>query len=336
MRNLLFIILFVISNYGYAQNRREQIEILTFEKDSLITLLNIEVVKGEMQKEKLESEIKENQKGIDNLNDQLKNCREANIKNNISNTRKIDSLNSVIYRLNESIKLSEDSEKPKEVQTEIKQPEVILLVKNKEISLYNFPSDELKDSKEVKYIDVNSDGTNEILIEYFTGGAHCCYEYSIFQKRDNGKYSILYEFSGGENSVKLKGNKLTINFYEQLGYFYSSYANRIDDKLPYKYNLSYINKVYKNGIYQLAPTDEGFNQKIIKNLEYLSTIPPTNYQSKKNDEGIRKAYAEHITAYYFNNQENIVTTKKVFDKYYKGNDGNQIFKEILELFNSLN
>jgi hypothetical protein len=336
MRNLLFIILLVTTNYGYTQNRREQIENLSFEKDSLITLLNIEVVKGEMQKEKLENEIKNNEKRIDELNVQIKNCKDDKISNSILNTRKIDSLNSVIYRLNEIIHLSEDSEKIEEIKTENDKIEISLLVNNKVISLNNFPSEELKDSKEVKYIDVNSDGTNEILIEYFTGGAHCCFEYSIFQKRDNGKYSIIYEFSGGENSVKLKGNKLTINFYEQLGYFYSSYANRIDDKLPYKYNLSYINKVYKNGIFQLAPTDEGFNQKIVKNLEYLSTIPPTNYQSKKNDEGIRKAYAEHITAYYFNNQENIVTTKKVFDKYYKGNDGNQIFKEILELFNSLN
>lgn len=317
-----------------AQNKREQIEILTFEKDSLITLINIETVKNNLTIEKKDEKITSLENENNRLNKEVFSLKGKLEDNKVKYKTIIDSLNSDITRLNSQI---EDFKSANVTDTLEAAPAVtfnpILIWGNNQKRLDEYPDDgyEVK----VTQVDIDKDGTNELLLEYFTGGAHCCFIYRVFKKVQEDTYKMIYYHNGGENSFSIKNKTLYAYFYEKLGYFHSSYASRMDDKLPYKYNLAYYRKVYDKGVFRLAETDEALNGKIIKNLEFLKTIPPQTYQSKSLDDGIRKSYAEHIIAYYYNNNENIVLTKKVFDKYYLASDANAIFKEIVAQINDI-
>ncbi len=50
--------------------------------------------------------------------------------------------------------------------------------------------------------DINADGIPDIIVEFYSGGAHCCYEYALYSLRDNLKvYATLY---GGDSPLEFK------------------------------------------------------------------------------------------------------------------------------------
>jgi hypothetical protein len=318
-----------------AQNRREQIENLTFEKDSLITLLNIEVVKNTLQVEKLEDKIKSIQNENNQLNKDLFSSKINLDAEKIRNKKLVDSLINQIEELQNiiAVQASENSTDNAAIASPV-EFNPLLIWGNNQKRLNEYPGDDYE--VKISEIDIDKDGTNELLTEYFTGGAHCCFIYRVFKKTQEDTYKAIYYHNGGENSLHLKNRMLYAYFFESLGYYHSAYASRLDDKLPNKTSVAYIRKVYDKGSYRLAETDETLNAKIIKNLEFLKSIPPYSYQSKEIEDGVRKSYAEQIISYYFNNNENIVLTKKLFDKYYLASDANKIFKEIVGLINKIN
>lgn len=216
----------------------------------------------------------------------------------------------------------------------IRMNQIQLVIDNELVKFSEFPSTdyykENKDSKTASFIDIDNDGVTELYINYFTGGAHCCFEYYIFKRTSNDIYKNIFHFEGGENSFSIDKNKIIINFYEQLGYFFTCYACGINDKLPYKQSISEITLAYTNNKFTLEPTRVYLNKIIIRNLEVLKSLPLPVLDTFGTDDGTRRAYAEHLIAFYFNNQKDSITTRDLFDRYYIGEDKEIVYDKILD------
>jgi curved DNA-binding protein CbpA len=216
----------------------------------------------------------------------------------------------------------------------VKMNKIQLEVDGNIIKFNDFPSIEFNKenngSKEVSFIDIDKDGIPELFINYYTGGAHCCFEYYIFKAISQDTFQNIFEFEGGENSFSIDNNKIIIDFYEQLGYFFTCYACGINDKLPYKKSISRITLNYSNNEFYFEPRNDYLNKIIIQNLEFLKSVPLPNIDSFEMDDGTRKAYAEHLIAYYFNNQKDSISMRDLFDKYYLGEDKEIIYGKILD------
>lgn len=209
---------------------------------------------------------------------------------------------------------------------------VTLIIDTSKVWLSRFPNEEWWNERvlwrEVKYADLDKDGVDELLTAYFTGGHHCCYIYNFYRQTSPNTYESIIEFKGGENSVEIKGNKLEFSFFEQIGYFYTCYACSVESELPFEFYAPYFSMVYENNKMKYAEYDEKLNSKIIKNLEFLKARKPSEFNELGFDDGTRKSYAGLIIAYYFNKGQDLKLTKKIFDKYYNGDDGKEVWNAI--------
>lgn len=179
---------------------------------------------------------------------------------------------------------------------------------------------------EYKFIDIDGDSTDEILLEYFTGGAHCCFVYYLFELSGENNYNCILKYEGGENSLNITDGIIQIGFYEQLNGFYTCSACNINSKLPFRnftpsFILTYKNKKFK------FKNEQSSNTMLLANLNYLQSLTMPTLEA---DEGVRKAYAWSIITYYFNNNLNIPNTKSIFYQYYSGSDRDEIWEAILE------
>lgn len=204
--------------------------------------------------------------------------------------------------------------------------DTILIINDKTIKIKDI-ADEYKTSS----IDFGQGSTSKMLVEYYTGGAHCCFVYNLFDKIDSNVYKLVFEFTGGEQSFNIINNSLQILPYEQIGYFYSCYACNI--VIPNSQFVPQINMNYINSKFYLA-CDTDLNITIIRDLIYLKNkgIPPLDDDM---DDGTRKAYAGLIITYYFNNRSNFEVTRDLFMAYYEYYDREQVWDSIVQSINSI-
>ena len=114
----------------------------------------------------------------------------------------------------------------------------ILLILNdsSQVKLSDFPSTDYlskhKDWREFSFTDIDNDDIPELTVNFFTGGAHCCFEFYLFKQISKNTFRQIFTFEGGEGALTIDGSEIRINFYEQIGYFFTCYACDISESLP--------------------------------------------------------------------------------------------------------
>ena len=259
-------------------------------------------------------------------------------KENANKESEIANQDSILYRAKLDSMLQSINDSSSKSFYNISEIELVL-DSNNQIKLSDFPSTdyiaEHKDWIKFNFTDIDNDFIPELETRYFTGGAHCCFVYNIFKQTSKNTFTQIFSFEGGENSLSIEDDGIYINFFEQLGYFFTCYACSIDDSLPNGYFRPHLTLNYSQNGFTLAPKDDYLDRIIFEDLEYLKNRPIPKIDSTRMDDGTRKAFAEHIITYHFNNQENSDSTKFVFDKYYLGEDSLEIWETIKNHVNSI-
>lgn len=187
---------------------------------------------------------------------------------------------------------------------------------------------------EYEYFDMGNTEYPGIIGMVFSGGAHCCFNYTVYFPIGDNKYQAVYTFESGEGAVFIKDGMIFVDFYEQLGYFYTCYACSLDsirDKEGWQIP-SYFRLSLKDGRLEMAAADELLNKEIIEDLEFLKTLPIQKIveEDMGMDNGLRKAFALEMIAYMLNNQLSPESMRTFFMKYYTGDDREKIFADLME------
>ena len=173
--------------------------------------------------------------------------------------------------------------------------------------------------------DIDGDGSKEIVVASYTGGAHCCDVTTILTRTADNEMKEVFDFTGGTYISK---DTLTLSFFEALGYFHTCYACAVE----YPGNLDAAVRLrFSKGIFSYLPSVEKDNGVIIESLKFLQTkgIPDKDSDGADGfDDGTRKAYAFNLVAYYYNNGRDLVKTKQLFDQYYTHKDKETIWKDL--------
>lgn len=175
--------------------------------------------------------------------------------------------------------------------------------------------------------DIDNDGMPELLLSYHTGGAHCCNVDHLFVFGEDGRFDLVFSYTGG---LYASGNKLSLYYYQDIGYYHSCYNCTITEKLPRQDVNAEINIIFDKGKLTPAPTSAPLNESIVTNLAYLSSRGIPALDEEGWDDGSRKEIMLHMIAYHFNNRD-ITATKALFDQYYSWNDRADRWKDLLEL-----
>lgn len=193
---------------------------------------------------------------------------------------------------------------------------VLLMDEGKSIVLDKYLSDPARTRNQYKLKDIDNDSLPELQITYHTGGAHCCNVDHLFRQASSNKYQLIFSYMGG---MYMADNKLSLYFYQDLGYYHSCYGCTITSKLPRQDVNAEINMIFDHGKLQHATTDEKLNESIHTNLSFITRrgIPAMNADGL--DDGSRKEIMLHMMAYHFNNHDK-EKTKALFDRYYTWTD----------------
>ncbi|RYY68564.1 MAG: hypothetical protein EOO13_11955 [Chitinophagaceae bacterium] len=181
------------------------------------------------------------------------------------------------------------------------------------------------------YKDIDGDGNNEIVVDHYTGGAHCCDVTTILTRSAENEMTEVFDFTGGTTINK---DTVQISFFEALGYFHTCYACGIDFPRDIAPTASFL---YSNGKFSYVVKNMSINEEIDANLKAitLNGIPDKDSEEESGfDNGTRKAIAYNIVAFYYNNARDINLTKKLFEKYYTHKDKALIWKDLADAINS--
>ena len=163
----------------------------------------------------------------------------------------------------------------------------------------------------------------------------------------NNKFKPLFVYEGGDGAVSIdeKDGTLVVDFYEQLGYFYTCYACEVgledgeasEDGWGFPSHFKF--RLKEDGTLKRAPKDIALNNEIFRLLNILKTKPIQNINTSDDsadmDDGIRKAYAKVIITYMFNNDASEEDLKELFYNYYNASDKAVIFHSIMESAESI-
>ncbi|MCX6319361.1 MAG: hypothetical protein NTW29_18940 [Bacteroidetes bacterium] len=188
--------------------------------------------------------------------------------------------------------------------------------------------------------DLDNDGKKELVVNNFTGGAHCCDELLIYKNAGANKYQEAVRLYAG-NVIITPDYEFSYSLHEHFGYFFTCYAcsySDTSDEAPL--DVSRLSLLYKNGKMSVVQTDTEFKSIINDNLGKLSEQP---YQKPGDDpivdDGLRKEFALNLAAYYFTYGKNLAATQQLFNKYYKYPDAKKVwtaFSRILTAIRSAN
>jgi hypothetical protein len=189
--------------------------------------------------------------------------------------------------------------------------------------------------KRAYFKDLNNDGTEELIYYYYTGGPHCCQWFRIYNRVGEKEYTfaddLVDKFATLENDTVIVDDKGLIRgtLIEHLGYFHTCFMCDVETKRTV---VDYLYFRYENKKLTYASVPE-LNDSIEYSLQELTTKPVKQQDTADFgdfDDGIRKAFAMNITAFYYNNKQDKEKTKALFFKYYKAYDSDLIWKEFSE------
>jgi hypothetical protein len=176
--------------------------------------------------------------------------------------------------------------------------------------------------------DLDNDGKKELIINDYTGGAHCCDEFFIFKNISTNKYQYVAKTFAGDVCVTNK-NEFLYNFYELFGYFFTCYACAYEDTSDMApAPLHNIVLKYNKGKLSVVPGDKELRSQIIDNLSILGEQPYQKLEREiDQDNGLRKEFAINLAVFYYSFGRNMIETKKLFDKYYKYADAKKVWAQ---------
>jgi hypothetical protein len=176
--------------------------------------------------------------------------------------------------------------------------------------------------------DIDSDGTSELLLNVYSGGAHCCSELIVLRQIAPDTFRSVHTFNN--QYTVLAGDE--VHDYVMPDYYHTCHAcwqryQRLLDPVA-RYRL-------KDSHFFLAPALENIDTTLfVSELSRLSTIPIPQLKSQYDqDSGERAAYASVLLAYYYYTYD-LNTTKRWFTKYYLASDAEQIWAELESLMQS--
>jgi hypothetical protein len=179
--------------------------------------------------------------------------------------------------------------------------------------------------------DIDGDSNNEIVVDYYTGGAHCCQVTTILSRTGETEMTEVLNYTGG---TIISGDTVSLDFYEALGYFHTCYACGLEHPRAVSPMANFL---YKKGTFGFLPVNDQTNNAILTNLKFVKSRGIPNKDNPGDDgfdDGTRKEIAINLTAWYFNNGRNTGETRKLFDEYYSHTDGGKIWKDIAGYINS--
>lgn len=220
----------------------------------------------------------------------------------------------VINQLAERI--PQDNTKPAPPIPEASADIVLHFDNGKNISVRQYFEEEVHARGQYRNYDPDQDGRPELQISYHTNGQECCNIDHLFSKNAAGDMVQTFSYMGG---MYISGTKLTLYFYQELGFYHSCYKCDVMNRLPEKEVNAEIGLRYEKGKILPQPVDEVLNEKITNNLAFLvkKGIPPLDADGL--DNGSRKAIMIHMMAYHFNNNQQW-KTRELFDQYYTWSD----------------
>ncbi len=173
--------------------------------------------------------------------------------------------------------------------------------------------------------DLDGDGRKELVIWYFSGGAHCCDEIYIFKSIGLNKYQHVARMYAGHTSIM--GNKtFEYSLQENFGYFFTCYACSYTDTTDgAPIDVSNMILRYNAGKLVVQTGDKEMKSIINDNLAKLGEQPYVKLNELDFDEGLRKEFAFNLSAFYFMFGKNLPATQQLFNKYYKYPDAKKIW-----------
>ncbi|MBS1654338.1 MAG: hypothetical protein JSU05_05780 [Bacteroidetes bacterium] len=213
----------------------------------------------------------------------------------------------------------------------------LVLKNNKTESLKKFIQDLETEPEWIQsgLYDLDGDHKKELIINNFTGGAHCCDEYYFFKNIAPNKYQFAAKTFAG-NIVINDSDEVIYDFYEQFGYFFTCYACAYEDSTGLLQPVSNIVLKYKNGKLQVVQGDNDLRSQLKDNIAQLGEQP---YQELKEeydfDNGLRKELAINMAVYYFSFGKNLPEIKALFDKDYKHPDAGKVWTAFVQQLNAI-
>ena len=184
--------------------------------------------------------------------------------------------------------------------------------------------------------DLDNDGKKELVIYNYSGGAHCCDQFFFFKNISSDKYQLTAKTLAGNVCIK-ENNEISFDFYEQYGYFFTCYAcsyENTSDVAPQP--VFEIKLKYNKGKLLIVPGDKELRSKINDNLGKLGEQPYQKLEGDADqDNGLRKEFALNLVVFYYSFGKNLVTTKSLFDKYYKFPDSKKVWLDFTRILNGI-
>lgn len=178
--------------------------------------------------------------------------------------------------------------------------------------------------------DLDGDGKKELVLNTYTGGAHCCDEFLFFEPIGLNMYRFAASTIAGDVCPE-EGNTFKFYFFQNLGYFFTCYACAYNTAgyLPIS-ERAFVRFRYENGKLLVIPGDEKLKDNLMSNLSVLKKQPFAPLGEYDMDDGLRKEYAFTLAAFYFSFGKNMHETQKLFNEYYTFPDSAKVWKEFRE------
>lgn len=163
----------------------------------------------------------------------------------------------------------------------------------------------------MQLLDLDEDGSEELVLEYYTGGAHCCSAVEIYSLSADGVYELRGELPDGLIDEQ---DEAALKLTDIIGYFYSCYACEVE--IPHPEITLTVSLRFRDKKLVPAPVDPHLNALLRENMEALSELGLSALDEVGMDAGERKAVARCLVVYHFNNRCAINATHEFFLDYF--------------------
>jgi uncharacterized membrane protein len=181
-------------------------------------------------------------------------------------------------------------------------------------------------SSYAKFVDIDNNGKRELQAGFNNGGAAGIETLGLFIENDDSFFKPIFIWNG---SNEFNGNVISFYFSSITKYFHACGA--CDIWLPIDIIPVFKLKLNDDKLSYLE-TNKDDQKAILKNLDYLRRKGDFTTDESGEDKGTRKAYLTTLILHYYNNNGDLNSTKKLFNKYYPFSDKENIWNEIRSYF----